>query len=57
VAIHEVGAVRELVENRLLLVELVPYLADDLLQYVLYREHFLEGAPLVYDYGLSILRL
>ena len=44
-------------EDRLFLVELVPYLADDLLQYVLYREHFFEGAPLVYDYGLSILRL
>ncbi len=49
-AVYRVGAVGEAVDGRLFLVELVPDLADYLLDDVLEGEEPLEGAPLVYDY-------
>src|SRR3712207_5449981 len=49
-AVYRVGVVGEAEDGRLLLVELVPDLADYLLDDVLEGEESLEGAPLVYDY-------
>src|SRR5919202_6631240 len=49
-AVYRVGAILQLAYHRLLLVELVPNLTDDLLQDVLDGEEPLERSPLVDDY-------
>src|SRR3712207_3865253 len=57
-AVHKPRAVRPFADSRLYFVELVPYLADQLLDDVLHRYEPLEGAPLVYgDRHLDLLLL
>ncbi len=56
--VYRIGPIRELADRRLLLVELVPDLAYDLLDDVLEGEEPLESAPFVYDYSyLELLPL